>query len=55
MARRLEREEGILAGISCGAATRGALRLAAEAAYAGPTIVVVACPIPASGISALCF
>ncbi|APD48844.1 cysteine synthase A [Synechococcus sp. CS-602] len=46
MARRLMREEGILAGISCGAATVAALRLAAEAAYAGQTIVVV---LPDSG------
>jgi cysteine synthase A len=41
MARRLIREEGILAGISCGAATVAALRLAREEAYAGRTIVVV--------------
>lgn len=46
MARRLMREEGILAGISCGAATVAALRLAAEEAYAGKTIVVV---LPDSG------
>ncbi len=41
MARRLAREEGILCGISCGAAMVGALRLAAEPANAGKTIVVV--------------
>ena len=46
MARRLMREEGILAGISCGAATVAALRLAREAAFAGRTIVVV---LPDSG------
>jgi cysteine synthase A len=46
MARRLMREEGILAGISCGAATVAALRLADEDAYAGKTIVVV---LPDSG------
>ncbi|MCP9773493.1 cysteine synthase A [Synechococcus sp. Tobar12-5m-g] len=46
MARRLMREEGILAGISCGAATVAALRLAEEEAYAGKTIVVV---LPDSG------
>ena len=46
MARRLTREEGILAGISCGAATVAALRLAREEAYAGKTIVVV---LPDSG------
>ena len=41
MARRLATEEGILCGISCGAATVAAARLAAEPAYAGKTIVVV--------------
>jgi cysteine synthase A len=46
MARRLTKEEGILAGISCGAATVAALRLAREEAYAGKTIVVV---LPDSG------
>ena len=46
MARRLMREEGILAGISCGAATVAALRLAAEEVFAGKTIVVV---LPDSG------
>ena len=46
MARRLMREEGILAGISCGAATVAALRLAQEPAFDGRTIVVV---LPDSG------
>jgi cysteine synthase A len=46
MARRLTREEGILAGISCGAATAAALRLAREEAFKGKTIVVV---LPDSG------
>ena len=46
MARRLMREEGILAGISCGAATSAALRLAQDDAFAGKTIVVV---LPDSG------
>ncbi|MFM7269907.1 MAG: cysteine synthase A, partial [Cyanobium sp.] len=46
MARRLMKEEGILAGISCGAATAAALRLAKEEAFAGKTIVVV---LPDSG------
>ena len=46
MARRLMREEGILAGISCGAATAAALRVAREESYAGRTIVVV---LPDSG------
>ncbi|MBM4154370.1 MAG: cysteine synthase A [Lentisphaerae bacterium] len=39
--RRLAKEEGILAGISCGAATAAALRIAREDAFAGKTIVVV--------------
>ena len=46
MARRLMREEGILAGISCGAATVAALRLAHDEAFRGCTIVVV---LPDSG------
>jgi len=41
MARRLMREEGILCGISCGAAAHVAVRLAHEEAFAGKTIVVV--------------
>jgi cysteine synthase A len=45
-ARRLAREEGILSGISCGAAMAAALRLAFDAAFAGKTIVVV---LPDSG------
>ena len=40
-ARRLAREEGILCGISCGAAMAAALRLAREPQFAGKTIVVV--------------
>jgi len=46
MARRLAREEGILSGISCGAAMAAALRLAFEPAFAGKTIVTV---LPDSG------
>ena len=46
MARRLTREEGILAGISSGAAVVAAIRLAREEALAGQTIVVV---LPDSG------
>jgi len=45
-ARRLAREEGILAGISCGAATAVAARLAAQAEFAGKNIVVI---LPDSG------
>ena len=40
-ARRLAREEGILAGISSGAALAAAMRLAAEDEFAGRTIVVI--------------
>ena len=45
-ARRLAKEEGILAGISCGAAAAVAIRLAKDPAYQGKTIVVV---LPDSG------
>jgi cysteine synthase A len=45
-ARRLAREEGILAGISCGAATAAAVRLAKLPQNAGKTIVVI---LPDSG------
>ena len=41
MARRLAREEGLLSGISCGAAVTAALRVAAEPERAGQTIVVI--------------
>ena len=44
--RRLAREEGILAGISSGAAVAAAARLSAEDACAGKTIVVI---LPDSG------
>ncbi len=40
-ARRLAREEGILCGISCGAAMVAALRLAHDPAFEGKTIVTV--------------
>lgn len=45
-ARRLAKEEGILAGISCGAAVAVAVRLAAQPEFQGKTIVVV---LPDSG------
>jgi len=45
-ARRLAREEGILSGISCGAATAVAVRLAKRPQNEGKTIVVI---LPDSG------
>ena len=45
-ARRLAGEEGILAGISCGAATAVAARLAAQPEFKGKNIVVI---LPDSG------
>jgi cysteine synthase A len=45
-ARRLAREEGLICGISCGAAAAVALRLAAQDAYKDKKIVVV---LPDSG------
>jgi cysteine synthase len=45
-ARRLAREEGILSGISCGAAVAVAVRLGERPENAGKTIVVI---LPDSG------
>jgi cysteine synthase len=45
-ARRLAREEGILSGISCGAAAAVAVRLARQSEFAGKNIVVI---LPDSG------
>jgi len=41
MARRLAREEGILSGVSCGAAVAAALRLANQTEFKSKTFVVV--------------
>jgi cysteine synthase A len=46
VSRRLAREEGVLSGISCGAAVAAALRLAAEDAFVGRLIVAI---LPDSG------
>jgi cysteine synthase A len=46
LARRAAREEGLLAGISCGAALAGALELAARDEFAGKRIVAI---LPDSG------
>jgi cysteine synthase A len=45
-ARRCAREEGVLAGISCGAALAGALEVASRPEWVGRRIVVV---MPDSG------
>ena len=54
-ARRLMREEGILAGISSGANASAALKLAADPKYAGQRIVTVACDIADRYISTALF
>jgi cysteine synthase A len=46
MARRLAREEGLLSGISCGAAVAAAVRLARDEQFHGTTMVVI---LPDSG------
>jgi cysteine synthase A len=46
MARRLAKEEGILSGISCGAAVAAAVRIAKEPEMKGKTLVTI---LPDSG------
>jgi cysteine synthase len=46
MARRLAKDEGILSGISCGAAVAAAVRLAQQPEFKGKTMVVI---LPDSG------
>jgi cysteine synthase A len=46
MARRLAKEEGLLSGISCGAAVAAAVRMAREDQFKGKTMVVI---LPDSG------
>jgi cysteine synthase len=46
MARRLAKEEGLLSGISCGAAVAAAARLSQDPEFGGKTIVVI---LPDSG------
>jgi len=46
VARRLSKEEGILSGISCGAAVAVALRLARQEQFKNKTMVVI---LPDSG------
>jgi cysteine synthase A len=46
MARRLAREEGLLSGISCGAAVAVAVRIAKQEEFKGKTIVTI---LPDSG------
>ncbi len=48
MARRLAKEEGILCGISCGAAVAVAVRLAQAAGVRGQDDRGRSCPMPAN-------
>ena len=55
MALRLAQEEGLLVGISCGAAAAVAVRLAEKEAFAGKTIVVVLPDLAERYISSIMF
>ncbi len=55
MSLRLAKEEGLLVGISCGAAAAVAVRLAEKEAFAGKTIVVVLPDLAERYISSIMF
>ncbi len=55
MALRLAQEEGLLVGISCGAAAAAAVRLAEQEKFAGKTIVVILPDLAERYISSIMF